>query len=202
MSQALQQLLDGLLTTTGATQWAIDAASQTLGESLPPDYIEVMLITNGCEGFVGQSYFRLYPVENLAKLNAAFGVQEFAPGLVIFGSNGGGEAFAFDMRTSAPGVVQLPFIPMAYEYIIERSPSFADFLVRMARPDPGDHRTLPTHINPDTLGKEIHEITPIVFGGSPTDPANKAYLTTEQYAEYVVWWNRTYRNVRSQGQSS
>jgi hypothetical protein len=39
-------------------------------------------------------------------------------------------------------------------------------------------------------GKQIHEIQPIKFGGSPTDLANKIALTPMQHAQFTTWWNR------------
>ena len=44
--------------------------------------------------------------------------------------------------------------------------------------------------NPALSGMEIHEIQPVKFGGSPTDPANKIPLTPAQHSEVTVWWNR------------
>jgi RHS repeat-associated protein len=45
-------------------------------------------------------------------------------------------------------------------------------------------------------GKEIHEIHPVKFGGSPTDPANKIALTPQEHAEVTTWWNRLMRWLR------
>ena len=39
-------------------------------------------------------------------------VSEFAPGLILFGSDGGGEAYAFDVREAVPIIVEVPFIGM------------------------------------------------------------------------------------------
>jgi len=47
-------------------------------------------------------------------------------------------------------------------------------------------------------GREIFEITPIILGGSPTDPANKTVLTRENHIKAVVYWNRMLRDLRSQ----
>jgi hypothetical protein len=44
-------------------------------------------------------------------------------------------------------------------------------------------------------GKQIHEIQPIKFGGSPTDPTNKIALTPAQHAAATTWWNRLLRNL-------
>jgi hypothetical protein len=45
-------------------------------------------------------------------------------------------------------------------------------------------------------GKHIHEIQPVKFGGSPTDPANKIALTPSEHAKFTTWWNRFMRNIQ------
>ena len=37
---------------------------------------------------------------------------DFAPGLFLFGTDGAGEAFAFDMRSNEQPIVCVPFIPL------------------------------------------------------------------------------------------
>lgn len=46
-------------------------------------------------------------------------------------------------------------------------------------------------------GMEIFEITPVVLGGSPTDPANKAVINRQQHIEAVRYWNKVIRDLRS-----
>ena len=48
----------------------------------------------------------------------------------------------------------------------------------------------------DLVGKEIFEIKPIIFGGSPTDPANKTVLTRDQHIQAVRYWNRVISDIR------
>jgi hypothetical protein len=67
---------------------------------------------NGGDGFVGENYLMVWPVEELIKSNKDYRVAEAAPGLFVFGSSGGGEAFAFDTRVTPPGIVTVPFIVM------------------------------------------------------------------------------------------
>jgi hypothetical protein len=43
--------------------------------------------------------------------------------------------------------------------------------------------------------KEIHEIHPVKFGGSPTDPVNKIVLTPKQHASATTWWARLKRDI-------
>jgi len=49
----------------------------------------------------------------------------------------------------------------------------------------------------DCAGKEIFEIQPVILGGSPTDPANKAILSRQQHIEAVRYWNKVVRELRS-----
>jgi RHS repeat-associated protein len=45
-------------------------------------------------------------------------------------------------------------------------------------------------------GKEIHEINPVKFGGSPTNPANKVALPTNVHRQQVTpWWNRLKKDL-------
>jgi RHS repeat-associated protein len=51
--------------------------------------------------------------------------------------------------------------------------------------------------NPSFRGLgEIHEIHPVKFGGSPTDPANKVLLPKELHSRYTTWWRMLQRGIR------
>jgi hypothetical protein len=49
-------------------------------------------------------------------------------------------------------------------------------------------------------GKEIIEIKPIIFGGDPTDPANKMVVSRAQHIELVRYWNGLLRSMRGRPQ--
>jgi hypothetical protein len=49
--------------------------------------------------------------------------------------------------------------------------------------------------NPDLQGQQIHEVKPVKFGGSPTDPANKVPLPPSEHAKLTTWWNRFLRTI-------
>jgi hypothetical protein len=37
---------------------------------------------------------------------------------------------------------------------------------------------------------DVHEIQPVKFGGSPTDPSNKIIIDSDFHNKYVTpWWN-------------
>lgn len=88
--------------------------------------------SNGCEGFVAENNFIvIWPVEEVAELNDGYGVAEFAPGLVLFGSNGGGTGFAFDRRSEGLPVVEVPFTGMSLSEAKSRGSSFEEFLMAL-----------------------------------------------------------------------
>jgi len=45
-------------------------------------------------------------------------------------------------------------------------------------------------------GKQIHEIKPVKFDGSPTSPANKIPLTPPQHTALTNWWNGLARKIK------
>jgi hypothetical protein len=45
-------------------------------------------------------------------------------------------------------------------------------------------------------GKQIHEIQPVKFGGSPTNAANKVPLTPQQHSPFTTWWSRLQRSLK------
>jgi hypothetical protein len=91
----------------------IAEAQAKLSFPLPADYVQFLQQMNGGEGSLGgNAYVALWRVEELGERNAGYEVAEFAPGLFLFGSNGAGEAFAFDNRTGQFRIVAAPFISM------------------------------------------------------------------------------------------
>src|ERR1700722_6383205 len=148
------------------------AAEQDLDKTLPNDYKAFLLKHNGGDGFIGTSYLILWKAEELSKLNDGYEVSKYAPGLLMFGSSGGGDGFAFDTRTSPFRVMRVPFIGMsaADEFLVARS--FNGLLKRMHEQMVHSSEPLPRS-EPTLRGKEIFEITPVILGGSPIDLENK-----------------------------
>ena|GEM_PF-207073 len=106
----------------------IKQVEREAGIRLPEDYVRFLRRTDGGEGFVGEAYLRLWSVDELMDGNMDLEVEESAPGLFLFGSNGGGEACAFDMRTESMPVVAVPFIGMELEAIWPIASTFDAFL--------------------------------------------------------------------------
>ena len=100
--------------------------------ALPQAYSRFLGWSDGGEGFVGASYVILWRLEELLPFNADHGVAEFAPGLFLFGSDGGGEAFAFDARLAGRPIVSVPFIPMELAEARRLADDFDGFLAALA----------------------------------------------------------------------
>jgi hypothetical protein len=95
---------------------------------LPDDYLQFLAQMNGGEGFVGNNFLMAWPVEDLIQFNKDYVVDEAAPGLFLFGSSGGGEAFAFDTRPLSPPIVAVPFVVISLEDAKVIAPNFNAFL--------------------------------------------------------------------------
>jgi hypothetical protein len=89
--------------------------------------------SNGAEGFVSDGeYLMLWPLETLVEENQGDNAAECVPGLFLFGSNGGGEAFAFDTRRPGLPIVQVPFIVLCLEDALDCGSSFIEFLEHLS----------------------------------------------------------------------
>jgi len=82
---------------------------------------------NGGTGFVGKNYLMAWRVEDLIQFNKELFVDVAAPELLLFGSDGGGESFAFDTRSSPPLIVAVPSIVYLEDAIVI-APDFNSFL--------------------------------------------------------------------------
>lgn len=104
--------------------------------ALPADYKGFMRIYNGGEGFIGDQYLILWRTDELIDFNRDYEVPKYAPGLLFFGSNGGGEAFAFDTRPSEEMKIRMvPFIGMTLKDAKPLANTFESFLTRLAKPN-------------------------------------------------------------------
>lgn len=119
-----------------AKEEAIKVLEKTLGQRLPPDYREFLKVTDGGEGFIGKNaYVILWGVDEINSMNQAYEVEKYASGLLIFGSDGGGDAYGFDTRSTQWVTVEIPFVGMAWSLAEPIATSFREFLERLYRTD-------------------------------------------------------------------
>ena len=112
----------------GASDESIHAAETELRLKLPEEYVLFLKNGNGGEGLIGKSYAILWNVSELASLNESYQSHKWAPGILIFGSDGGDEAFGFDTRNPNWPIVQIPFIGMSWSDARPMGQTFNQFV--------------------------------------------------------------------------
>lgn len=99
------------------------------GIPLPSGYLAMLEESNGGEGdlSIDPGWIALWCAEDVISNNTGYRVAEYLPGFLGFGSNGGGELLAFDVRRGEPyPIVMVPFIPMAAEDAVQIAHSFEE----------------------------------------------------------------------------
>jgi hypothetical protein len=128
MSKIRHQYLKDLQLRPGIKEDDMVKICAELECTLPDDYLDFMRLSNGGVGMVRDSYIDIYPLTDLRLINEQYHVTQYAPGLLIFGTDGGDEAFGFDYRTSNLQIVKIPFIPMDWGDVIPLCESFQQLL--------------------------------------------------------------------------
>lgn len=182
-------LIEGWLSVESGPFFGVDGSPEWSRAALPSDYFGTALSNAGREGFLGQQYLRLYRLEELRSLNEAYQTSRYFPGLVVFASDGYGEAFAFlrgDRR-----VLKVPLIPFPVEgddldVVAPDFKTFAEF-----------HISPPATLgpSPSMVGLETHLKQPLCFGGDWKDDKNLVMVTPTQHAELTRYWNPLYRDL-------
>ena len=98
-----------------ATPEALSRLAESAPIRLPKSYLDLLALSDGGEGDlrVEPGWISLWPADKVLQYNAQYQVQTNAPGLIGFGSNGGGELLAFDSASGPPySIVAIPFTPM------------------------------------------------------------------------------------------
>lgn len=132
MCKELDSLLQNFNGNGVATDEMLKALEQQVGLKLPVDYRDFLAHYNGGEGFIAKQYLIIWRAEEILPFNTDYEVNLYAPGLLLFASNGGGEAFAFDTRSSKLPIVQVPFIGLELRYAKHVADGFSELLHKMS----------------------------------------------------------------------
>jgi SMI1 / KNR4 family (SUKH-1) len=118
----------------GVTEKDIATFRRATGRALPQDYIDFLKRHNGGEGYIGGEYVMLWKLEELEEFNRDYEVREYLPNVLLFGSDGSGEAFGF--RTSGKPtweVITVPFVGMSPELCEKVAGSFSEFMTSLGK---------------------------------------------------------------------
>jgi hypothetical protein len=183
-------LLPNMRCATPARIEDVERAEIQIGFQLPDEYRNFLTLTDGLDGYLNEkSFLSLWGSTELPTLNKAYEVAKNAEGLLLIGSNGCGEALAYDYLDAGVSVVQVPFVGLSRRRIDRRAATLLQYVRALGPPNPS--KPLREKEN------ELVEIKPIVLGGDPGDPANKTFLDREHHIQYVTFWNRILREAES-----
>ena len=97
------------------------------------DYLDLMRRHAGCAGALGSGfYIVLWPLDEVVSGAEEAQVEEFAPGLLVFGGDGGNEAFAFDRQDPRWPIVCVPLVGMSRNAMKFVATTFTEFIRRLA----------------------------------------------------------------------
>lgn len=132
MKKSINQFISNLKRSPGCSPDSIHTFETKFQISFPVDYKDFLSSSNGAEGFVGQAYLALWSVELMEEINQMDmneeEKEEYEIGLILFGSNGGGEYYAFDTKQSPVSIVNFPCVGIDPDTIEIIGNTFYDFL--------------------------------------------------------------------------
>lgn len=135
------------------------------------------------EGWQNDTYFVILTQDESSAAMTAYRFDQFLPGYTLVGLKDWDD---FIVINQAGVMLTLPTVPLDASY----AAPFA----------------LPRQISlePDSrlIGKIKWYLTPLVFGGDPRDKANLTWITHEQHAELVAWWNEQHKLAKGQKSDS
>ena len=133
MTETALTLLAGLTLWPGATEWELRELRDRVSSGYPSGHEEFLRHSNGAEGPYGRTqYLVLWSSRDLIERNEGYAVQEFAPGLLLFGTDGGDTGYGFDIRSIPWAVVETPIIGMDWSKARTVAKSFTTFLQNLA----------------------------------------------------------------------
>lgn len=134
MNEKIKNLIKELKLTEGANEEEIGKLETDLGHKLPSDYIEFVRYSKGAEGPIGiTNYLVLWHIEDLKSINEDYEIDEFAPGLVLFGGDGGDTGYTFDTRNEQMPVVAVSLSDLSLDFIKPMGLNFVEFLENLSK---------------------------------------------------------------------
>jgi len=129
------------------------------------------------EGWYGDDYVILFSEDEATTASRRYGIGEALPGYTIVGLWGWDD---FLVRDPAGHTFTVPTVPISPEDLSE-----IDL-------PPG----APLSADDRFAGRIKWYVTPILFGGDPEPGENLIWVSHDDHAALVVWWNAKYRELR------
>jgi hypothetical protein len=131
------------------------------------------------EGWFDDQYIVLFSVGEASSATARYRLAEALPGYSVVGLLGWDD---FLLRAPSGDTWSSPTVPLIAQHLAPCPVPSAESL------------------QPDSRYVERVKwyITPVAFGGDPGAQDNQVWVTHQQHAELVVWWNAKYRELKAQ----
>lgn len=134
MNSKIAQLLSEATKRPPCTPVELANFIEMVGPIPHQDYLDFIAKQNGCEGPIGsEGYVVLWPIDEVILGTEQVNTAEFAPGLLLFGGDGGNEAFAFDREDPKWPIVMVPLIGMSRNDMKFLAGTFTEFIERLAK---------------------------------------------------------------------
>jgi cell wall assembly regulator SMI1 len=117
----------------GATDSTIEMAENRLRQRFPDDYRTFLKSERGLKKWFGDVYLSLYTIDQVVELNEIHDHLAYQPELIHIGSDGGGEAIAFDFRQDPPTVIMVSLVSTDRSEGIVQAESFTEFMDQRRR---------------------------------------------------------------------
>jgi hypothetical protein len=130
------------------------------------------------EGWCDRGYLQLFREESVLAMTDAYSLGAFLPGMVAIGLIGWDDLL---VRDSAGLTWTVPTLPMRSKYLEN---SVIDI----------NSEVIPDR---ELTGKIKWYVSPLLFGGSPTDASNIIWVDLEKHCELVCWWNTKYEEIKT-----
>ena len=128
----LPKLLKSCKISNGASRASLDNVEKQLGCQLPPDYKNVLLESDGLEGFISEDcYLSLWSSSDIASYNESYAVSEFVPGVLLVGTDGSDTGYGFRTSSGRIEYLAVPLVGMKLDAIEVMGHSFGDLIERL-----------------------------------------------------------------------
>jgi hypothetical protein len=132
------------------------------------------------DGWYNDEHFVLFESqEEATAATLRYGLSNYLPGFFVVGLKGWDDFILCDIRGQ---YFTVPTVPLSKEELTPYS-------------FPAE--TLKLRADARFENRIKWYVTPIVFGGSPTQKENLAWITHDEHAEAVRFWNKTYFDLKN-----
>ena len=124
------QLLEKFYRNESCDSSIIKKIEIELGKVFSKDYVDFLFWSNGGEGEIGENYISFWRCEDIVQLNKDYSIQKYlAENFVAFGTDGGGECYAFDYSIpQKPKIVKCSLCALDINELIFIADTFTEFV--------------------------------------------------------------------------